>query len=214
MGIGEGQSTSNQGGNLAFWLSDELRGKLRFDEYVAREYQEALAEVPRLEGEDAKGARMREIFYLNLTRFLPMLLDRKDRMSMAVGFEVRVPFCDYRLVEYVWNIPWEMKNVDHIEKGILRRAFSDVLPDDARNRKKSAYPSSQHPSYLQAVREWTLSIINNPNEPIHALANVGVVRAIAEGKVPFPSGEAVAMICERVIHINAWLKEYHVKLSL
>ena len=76
------------------------------------------------------------MFYLFLTRFLPFLLDRKDRMSMAVGFEVRVPFCDYRLVEYLWNVPFNIKSIDNIEKGILRRALKPALPDDVRNRRK------------------------------------------------------------------------------
>ncbi len=153
---------------------------------------------------------MREIFYLNLTRFLPALLDRKDRMSMAVGFEVRVPYCDYRLVEYVWNIPWEMKTVDHIEKGILRRAFKGVLPNDVRTRKKSAYPSTQNPSYLKAVRDWTLAILNDPNSPILPFIDIAVVHALAEGKMPLPTDNVGMTLFERVIQINAWLKDYHV----
>jgi asparagine synthase (glutamine-hydrolysing) len=213
VGLGEGRSMPIEG-TLSAWLSDDFRQKLKLEAYISRQYQQAIAEVPRLEGEDALNARMREISYLNLTRFLPMLLDRKDRMSMAVGFEVRVPFCDYRLVEYVWNIPWEMKTVDNIEKGILRRAFADVLPDDARNRKKSAYPTSQHPAYLQALCEWTLQILDSANEPVHALVNVAIVRAIAEGKIPFVSDDVVVALCERVIQLNTWLKEYHVILSI
>jgi asparagine synthase (glutamine-hydrolysing) len=193
------------------WVSDDLRKKLQLDVYVARQYQEAMAEVPRLEGEDARDARMREIFYLNISRFLPVLLDRKDRMSMASGFEARVPFCDYRLVEYVWNIPWAMKNVDNIEKGILRRAFSDVLPDDARKRKKSAYPMSQNPSYLQALRVWTSHILADTNEPVHALINPKVVRAIVEGS---QQNEMAVRLCEQVIQLNAWLKEYNVILDI
>ena len=76
------------------------------------------------------------------------LLDRKDRMRVAVGFEVRVPFCDYRLVEYLWNVPFNIKSIDNIEKGILRRALQPALPDDVRNRRKSAYPTSQDPHYF------------------------------------------------------------------
>ena len=71
---------------------------------------------------------MREMSYLNITRFMPTLLDRKDRMSMAVGLEVRVPFCDHRLVEYVWNIPWEIKTSGDREKGILRKALKRRSP--------------------------------------------------------------------------------------
>ncbi|MEN6414198.1 MAG: asparagine synthase (glutamine-hydrolyzing) [Veillonellales bacterium] len=92
------------------WLSPEVNASIRSGEYVNERYQAALAEVPRLPGEDAHAARMREIFYLSLTRWMPTLLDRKDRMSMAFGLEVRVPYCDHRLVEYVWNVPWEMKD--------------------------------------------------------------------------------------------------------
>ncbi len=86
------------------------------------------------------------MFYLFLTRFLPFLLDRKDRMSMAVGFEVRVPLCDYRLVEYLWNVPFNIKSIDNIEKGILRRALKPALPDDVRNRRKKCVSNFTRPT--------------------------------------------------------------------
>ena len=86
--------------------------------------------------------------------------------------------------------------------------------ETSRNRKKSAYPTSQHPAYLQAVSEWTLRILDSANEPVHALVNVAIVRAIAEGKAPFVSDDMVVSLCERVIQLNAWLKEYHVILSI
>jgi asparagine synthase (glutamine-hydrolysing) len=174
-------------------------------------YQQGLAEVPRLEGDNPKDARMREVFYLSLIHFLPMLLDRKDRMSMAVGFEVRVPFCDHRLVEYVWNIPWEMKTVGNIEKGILRRAMTGILPDDARTRRKSAYPSSQNPTYEAGLRQWTLQILNDANAPIQPFINAAMLRPLAEGKIPLP-GEAASFLFERVIQVNAWLQEYGVSV--
>src|SRR2546423_13072985 len=90
---------------------------------------------------------MREANRPPLTRFLPVLLDRKDRMSMAVGLEVRVPFCDHRLVEYVWNVPWEMKTADGREKSLLRMAFADRLPTPGLERPKSAYPATFSPDY-------------------------------------------------------------------
>ncbi|HLJ34902.1 MAG TPA: asparagine synthase (glutamine-hydrolyzing), partial [Ktedonobacteraceae bacterium] len=169
-----------RGESVFSWMSPDLVQKARINEHLDQQYRIAIAEVPRLEGEDAQAARMREVFYLNLTRFLPILLDRKDRMSMATGFEVRVPFCDYRLMEYVWNIPWAMKNTDNIEKGILRRAFAGFLPDDARNRKKSAYPVVQDPAYLAATHDWALHIFNDANAPIHPFLNSPVVRTILE----------------------------------
>jgi len=92
------------------YLSKELIRKVRTQEYAAEKYREALEEVPRLDGEESRDAAIRELFYFNITRFMPTLLDRKDRMSMACALEVRVPFADHRLVEYIWNIPWSMKN--------------------------------------------------------------------------------------------------------
>ena len=205
---------SHGGERMNAWLSPEVTGKIHPGALMARQYETTLAEVPRLPGEDALNARMRELFYLNQTYFLSMLLERKDRMSMATGFEVRVPFCDYRLVQYVWNIPWSMKQTGNIEKGILREAFAGILPDDARLRRKSAYPTSQNPSYTAALRDLVLHIVQDNNAPLQPLINVPVVRAIAEGKVPALRGEFEQMLLERLIQMNAWIEEYHVSIVL
>ncbi|GHO85821.1 asparagine synthase (glutamine-hydrolyzing) [Dictyobacter formicarum] len=197
--------------SLPSLLSNDVMRQANPQEYIARRYQEALAEVPRLEGEDAEAAKRREIMYMGLTRWLPILLDRKDRMSMAVGFEVRVPFCDYRLVDYVWNIPWQMKTIDNIEKGILRRAFQDTLPDDARMRRKSAYPSTQHPSYIKGVCDWALQIINDPNAAVRPYINVDTYRAFADKNNPVLSQDFAIGPLERLIQLETWLKEYHIK---
>ncbi len=214
--MAEDKSFSGNNGMVGLtnsWLSADLMQKINPIAHMTQQYQTALTEVPRLAGEDARAARMREIFYLNLTYFLPMLLDRKDLMSMATGFEVRVPFCDYRLVEYVWNIPWDIKTTGNIEKGILREAMVGILPDDARKRKKSAYPASQNPTYLNALRDWTLCILNDANAPIQPLINVQVLRKFAENKVSGPHvGEAATYLFERIIQANAWLKDYQVTI--
>ncbi|MFC0212647.1 asparagine synthase (glutamine-hydrolyzing) [Paenibacillus chartarius] len=149
-------------------------------DYVSRRYREALGEVPRLAGETAQQNRMREMSYLNITRFMPTLLDRKDRMSMAVGLEVRVPFCDHRLVEYVWNVPWEIKTAGDREKGILRRALKGILPDDVLTRKKSPYPKTHNPAYAAAVRQWVLEILDDSASPLHQFIDVPKIRSLAE----------------------------------
>jgi asparagine synthase (glutamine-hydrolysing) len=121
-------------------LDAGLLARLKLPEFAADSYAQAIAETPVCDGEDAGERRMREISYLHLTRFVQYLLDRKDRMSMAVGLEVRVPFCDHRLVEYVFNIPWHLKTFDGREKSILRAATRELLPDSIVNRQKSPYP--------------------------------------------------------------------------
>jgi asparagine synthase (glutamine-hydrolysing) len=197
---------------ISSWFTPEILEKVKLQEYLAQRYQEAIAEVPRLEGEEPLTAKQREAFYLNLTRFLPILLDRKDRMSMAVGFEVRVPFCDYRLVDYVWNVPWKMKFIDNIEKGILRRAFADVLPEDVCRRRKSGYPTSQHPRYMQGVRDLVLQILNDPNAPVLPFINVPFFKSVMEGKAPELTHVFNVNPLERIIQINSWLQDYHVNI--
>jgi asparagine synthase (glutamine-hydrolysing) len=139
--------------------------------YVADRYADAIAEVDPLPGADAHEARMREICYLHLTRFVRLLLDRKDRISMAVGLEVRVPFCDHRLVEYVYNTPWSLKTYDGREKSLLRGAAADILPASVLARVKSPYPSTQDPRYGAAIRQQAKQLLADGDETLFALIN-------------------------------------------
>jgi asparagine synthase (glutamine-hydrolysing) len=200
------------GDQISPWWSPEVNEKIRPREYLARRYQEAREEVPVLPRENGLDAKMREISYMNLTRFLPILLDRVDRMSMAVGLEVRLPFCDYRLLDYVWNIPWEMKTLGDMEKGLLRRAFADVLPSDVRKRKKSPYPTSQHPRYQEGISKWVLQILNDANAPIRPFLNIPVTQALAAGYLPNLPGSLRIGPMEQIIKINSWLQEYQVRI--
>ncbi|MDN4593724.1 asparagine synthetase B family protein [Polycladomyces subterraneus] len=195
-------------------LSPELAEKLNPWEYIEERYREAIAGVPRLHGEGKTNARMREIFFLHLKYFLPMLLERKDRMSMATGLEVRVPFCDYRLVEYVWNIPWEMKCVGDIEKGILRQAFAEVLPQDVLYRRKSPYPATYSPGYREALRQRLLSVLNDKSSPLVPLINSGKVKGIVQKMTAKPVTYMSIAMLERFILLDAWLREYNVQICL
>jgi asparagine synthase (glutamine-hydrolysing) len=114
-------------------LNPDAGGESLDEGYIPSAYDTAVAEVEQLPGESSEFEwAMRKICYLHLTRFVRMLLDRKDRASMAVGLEVRVPFCDHRLVEYVYNTPWSLKTFDGREKSLLRAATRDVLPQSVR----------------------------------------------------------------------------------
>jgi asparagine synthase (glutamine-hydrolysing) len=200
-------------------MSEDLKATIRPEEYVADRYREALAEVPQLPGENPHEARVREIGYLSITRFLPTLLDRKDRMSMGASLEARVPFCDHRLVQYVFNVPWHIKACDNEIKGLLRRTMKGYLPHDALYRKKSPYPGTPNPEYLQATRAGVLHILDNPNTPLHPLVNAAAIRDLAEeSQHPmehrpwFGQILGTAQLFHYLLEVNAWLSDYHVRL--
>lgn len=199
-------------------LSPEIIRYIRPIEYLNDRYSEALNEVPNLPGEGPAAARMREIFYLNITRFLPMLLDRMDRMSMASGLEVRVPFLDYRLVEYVWNIPWEMKNFNNREKGILRYALKGSIPDNVIERKKSPYPKTHNPVFRNTVRRWVKEILEDSTSPLLQLVNKEAVEELVEtdAKAYDPAWFSQLMggpqLFAYLVQINMWLKEYKISI--
>lgn len=199
-------------------LSPEVADRVRLEEYVADRYREALTEVPRLPGEDPRSARLREISYLSLTRFLPVLLDRMDRMSMAVGLEIRVPYCDYRLVDYAWNIPWEIKTCGRMVKGILRRALRGILPEEVLLRQKSPYPKTHNPAFLAAVRDALLKILDDPTSPLLPLINTRAVRDLASSggenlKLPW-FGQLMTgpQLFAYLIQVDMWLREYRVSV--
>src|SRR5919206_764248 len=165
------------GQERATLFNAELMKRLDIAGYCADSYRDALAEVLHLPGESSLEKRMREVSYLHLTRFVQILLDRKDRMSMAVGLEVRVPFCDHRLVEFVFNTPWSMKTFDGREKSLLRAAAKDVLPQSVVERVKSPYPSTQDPAYEQALRDELAKLLADDG-PVLDLLDVEQARAV------------------------------------
>jgi asparagine synthase (glutamine-hydrolysing) len=200
------------------FISPEVAARIRPLEYVEARYQEALAEVPRLSEDNAEEARMREIFWLNLTRWMPVLLDRKDRMSMAYGLEVRVPFCDHHLVEYVWNIPWSMKSVGQREKGLLRHAMRGILPDEIVERKKSPYPKTHHPDYLATMQREVLRLTEDRSAPVFQLLDRKAVRQFAEQDLRkkhlpwFGQLMNVPALLAYWLQLNEWLVRYKVEI--
>ncbi|MGK3987722.1 asparagine synthase (glutamine-hydrolyzing) [Sorangium sp. So ce136] len=194
-------------------LAPAFLAQLDLQGYIDDRYRDALAEVPRLPGETGKERRMREISYLHLTRFLQLLLDRKDRMSMATGLEVRVPFCDHRLVEYVFNAPWAMKTFDGHEKSLLRAAADDLLPRSVLERRKSPYPATQDPAYAQALRGQLARLLDQKDAPVLPLLDVARARAVAADPAG-PADEVSRSSMEQALLLNDWLARYEVRLAL
>ena len=145
----------------------ELIGDLKPDKYIKDCYDKAISEVPMGYKETDEQKKHREILYINIYWFMASLLERKDRMTMATGLEVRVPFSDHRLVQYLWNIPWEMKALNGREKGLLRYSMIGILPEDVLYRKKSPYPKTHNPNYEEKVKAMLLEIMEEPTSPIN-----------------------------------------------
>jgi asparagine synthase (glutamine-hydrolysing) len=200
-------------------LNDSWQEKLDLKAYMLQRYDETIAETPRLEGETGVDAKRRELFYLNMHWFMTALLDRKDRMSMGASLEVRVPFADHRLVEYVWNIPWDMKMYNGREKGILRKAFEGWLPDEVLYRKKSPYPKTHNPAYTKAVSEWLKSEISQTSAPLLEFVERKQVEAIIETNgesFTVPWFGQLMMGPQLIAHLaqmNYWLKTYNVNIE-
>lgn len=201
-------------------LHSQWQKKLDLKSYVQNRYQETILETPRLDGESPEEAKRRELFYLNMQWFMAQLLDRKDRMSMGASLEVRVPYADHRIVEYVWNIPWEMKNLDGREKGILRKALEGIVPDDVLYRKKSPYPRTFQPEYTKQVIAWMETILADPNARLFEFMKREKVEAIVnsegkEFKEPWygqlmRGPQLIAHLCQ----IDYWLRKYDVKIQV
>lgn len=201
-------------------LNPEISKQVNLKDYIDYQYKESLSHVVILDSDSTDTAEKRKISYLTMNWFMQTLLDRSDRMSMYNGLELRVPFCDYRLVQYLWNIPWEIKALNGREKGLLRYIVKDLLPSEIVKRKKSPYPKTHNPTYLKAVKNKLTKIIENPNAPIYDLLNKHYIKEIleTEGKAftrPWfgqlmTGPQLMAYLCQ----VNMWLEKYQPKIII
>ncbi len=196
-------------------LRDEVRCGARVDDYVRQRYREAIAEVPRLARESDFEHRTRVAFYLGLTRWLPLLLDRKDRLSMAIGLEVRVPYCDHRLVEYAWNVAPEMRFRGGVEKALLRDAARDLLPQPIAERKKCAPPACRSVGYEDRMRAELRELAKDAHAPLFEIVDRDRLRqALSAGAaVPGPTpGPRTSFGIGYLLDVDRWLRHYRVRI--
>ena len=199
------------------FLDEELCASLDLTAYSHARYEDTLARVPLLAGETGEEKKRRQVAYLNIKWFMQTLLDRMDRTSMYSGLEARVPFADHRIMEYVFNVPWEMKYRNGVEKTLLRDACADLLPPELLHRKKSPYPKTYHPEYETRLAERLLAIINNPNAPLTPLidkkkAQVFIASHKELGRPWFGQLMAGPQLMAYFIQINYWMEKYHLSI--
>lgn len=189
------------------------------EEYLQSAYKNTLKNISYLESDDKINKRMREMFVLNLNWFMQTLLARKDNMSMASSLEVRVAFCDYRLVEYAYNMPWNIKALDGREKGILRKAFENDLPKEIAWRKKSPYPKTHNPAYFARVKELLAIALTDKSTPLMDWIDIDNLYLLLQNPDSLPEpwyGQlmGIPQIAAYIYQIYAWIKHYNVEFEI
>ena len=196
-------------------LTPELGRAVDSEEFVMQQYSDTLAMADILPGTTSLEKRMKQMTVLNFRWFMQTLLDRKDRMSMFHGLEVRVPFCDYRIAEYLYGVPWEMKNLLGREKGLLRKAMEGVLPEQVLYRKKSPYPKTHHPEYEKLVRERLELLLEQPDAALFQIVDRQAVRRFMDVRPTWPwYGQLMTrpQFFAYLLQIQFWLEHYKICL--
>ena len=190
--------------------------KIRGDEFVNDHYQATLNRCDIRPDATPTEKRMKEMVNLNFAWFMQTLLDRKDRMSMYHGLEVRVPFCDHRIAEYLYCVPWEMKDLQGREKGLLRKAMEGLIPEQVLYRKKSPYPKTHHPKYETMVRSRMTTLLDRQDAPIWTLMSKSAVAEYMDTTAPWPwYGQLMGrpQTVAYFLQINFWLEHYKIEMK-
>ena len=200
-------------------LADKILQKVDLASYAKEAYQRTIDETPTLYGEDKVEARRREISYLNLRWFMVTLLDRMDRTSMYSGLEARVPFADHRIVEYLYNVPWEMKCLGGEVKGLLRAAGEEILPKEVLHRRKSPYPKTYDPTYEKNLSKELLKVMAKKEAPIKELIDAKKLSRFLEspkdyGKPWYGQLMAGPQMIAYLLQINYWMEKYQITIDL
>ena len=185
-------------------------------EFVNSRYEKTLQDTDILPGTSAAERKMKQMVNLNYRWFMQTLLDRKDRMSMYHSLEVRVPFCDHRIAEYLYAVPWEFKNFRGVEKGLLRHAMEGILPKEILWRKKSPYPKTHDPKYMHLVSEALKQVLDGQDAPIYQIVNKESLQDLLHAGNSCPWYGQLMQVPQTIaymLQINFWLEEYDVKVG-
>jgi asparagine synthase (glutamine-hydrolysing) len=196
-------------------LHPDIRGKVDGRQLTMDAYRDTCRSSDILPGTSPQERRMKEMVNLNFSYFMQTLLDRKDRMSMYCSLEVRVPFCDYRIAEYLYGVPWEYKDWQGKEKGLLRHAMAGLLPEQVLWRKKSPYPKTYDPKYTQLVMNALGLLLDTPDAPLFSIVDRKAVMQLFVSEPIWPwYGQLMRLpqTAAWLLQLDFWLRRYDVEL--
>ena len=197
------------------FLAPWLRQGIDCEAFVREQYSRTIRESDILPENSPLERRMKEMVNLNMRWFMQTLLDRKDRMSMYCGLEVRVPFCDYRIAEYLYCVPWEYKEYEGREKGLLRYAMKEYLPPQVLYRKKSPYPKTWDPAYKQIMEQALQQELADTGSPLWSVVDAEAVRKLQNNELSVPwYGQLMRapQTMAYLLQLAYWLRQYQVEL--
>lgn len=197
------------------FLAPSVKEKIDPTEFVMEQYKRTLRESDVLPEVSAQERRVKEMVNLNMRHFMQTLLDRKDRMSMYCGLEVRVPFCDYRIAEYLYGVPWEYKDHQGREKGLLRYAMGQYLPQAVLHRKKSPYPKTWDPAYQSIMEGRVKALLEDQNAPIFQIVKPEALHTLLGDSYTWPwYGQLmrVPQTMAYMLQIDFWMRHYQVEV--
>lgn len=206
-------------------INSDIISNKEVKEYIDTSIKDTLKNVNHLDEKNSFENRFKDINYLTIKWFMNTLVERTDRMSMQTSLEVRVPFADHRIFEYVYNIPAKLKlglnnSKEPVEKYLLRKAFEGEIPNEILYRKKSPFPKTYSPKYLELVENTVSEVISNKNSKIHEILNTDYINYLIQthGKnlkenlfgqlMTYPQTLAY------IIQINNWLEKYDIKIEI
>jgi asparagine synthase (glutamine-hydrolysing) len=199
-------------------LNSEIKRKLNLEKYARIQYKKTIKELPKIKND--KEQKYKNLFYLNMIWFMTTLLERKDRMTMYTSLEARVPFSDHHLIEYLWNIPWQYKFYNNKEKGLLREAFKDILPEEIVNRKKNPYPKTHHPKYTDIVSSLLKEQLKDNQSIIYKIFDINKINELIKTKgssftTPW-FGQLMTgpQLIAYLYQFDLWAKEYKIILDI
>ncbi len=198
-------------------LNPEFAASLQMEKYIRNSYNKTISEVDIIPEENDIETSRRRVSYLNIRWFMQTLLDRMDRTSMHNGLEARVPFADYRIVDYVFNVPWEMKAKDGVPKSLLRKSMANFLPEQILNRPKSPYPKTYHPKYEEILVKRLKEVLQDSSSPIRSYLNLNAVNTFLDkpkeyGKPWYGQLMAGPQMVAYLLQVNYWMKKYSLSI--